>query len=274
MLHPQAKICTECSANDSHCTSKNRLTTTLQCHLEASFRPSSNNSRRSRSTSFPPPPRKLPIHQNLGERIVQHQIRNRAGAQSPAERPRAVHPRSHANTPRDTRQLLGSGPRCAPVQLQISPGAVLTQKNRTHIPHNAQLTQLTLLLRLKIATRIHVRRDRSTKSAHTKNSEVNILLGMQILLHATLTPHGGLGVRIVKERGNREVNRLRIVSAHQLPQQRTQVRNTGMVSVTGTVQLNHRHAGKRAARQMTRNLSHGRTPRHTQARSIINQGVK
>ncbi len=83
------------------------------------------------------------------------------------------------------------------------------------------------------------------------------MLGMQVLLNATLTPHGGLGVRIVKERGNREVNRLRIVSAHQLPQQRTQVRNTGMVSVTGTVQLNHRHAGKRAARQMTRNLSHG-----------------
>ena len=180
----------------------------------------------------------------------------------------------NANTARNAGKLLRSRTGRTLIQLKISPRAVLTQKNRAHIPHNAQLTQLTLLLHLKIAARIHVRRNRSTKSTHAKNSEVNILLGMQILLHATLTPHGGLGVRIVKERGNREVNRLRIVSAHQLPQQRTQVRNTGMVSVTGTVQLNHRHAGKRAARQMTRNLSHGRTPRHTQARSIINQGVK
>lgn len=74
------------------------------------------------------------------------------------------------------------------------------------------------------------------------------MLGMQVLLHATLTPHGGLGVRIVKERRNREVNRVRIVSVHQMPQQRTQVRNTGMVGVTRAVQLNHSHTGKRAAR--------------------------
>lgn len=80
---------------------------------------------------------------------------------------------------------------------------------------------------------------------------------MQIPLHATLTPHGSLRLRVVKERGNREVNRLRIISIHQLPQQRTQVGNTGMVGVTRTVELNHRHTGQRAARQMTRNLSHG-----------------
>ena len=73
---------------------------------------------------------------------------------------------------------------------------------------------MTLLLRLKITTRIHVRRNRTAKSTHTKNGEVNIVLGMQVLLHTTLTPHGGLGVRIVKERRNREVNRVRIVSVH------------------------------------------------------------
>ena len=63
-----------------------------------------------------------------------------------------------------------------------------------------------------------MRRNRAAKSAHTKNSEVNVLLGMQILLHATLTPHGGLRIRIVKERGNREMDSLRIVGVHQLPQ--------------------------------------------------------
>lgn len=180
----------------------------------------------------------------------------------------------NANTARNTSQLLRSRTGCTLIQLQISPRAVFTQKNRAHIPHDAQLTQLTLLLRLKIATRIHVRRNRSTKSTHTKNSEVNILLGMQILLHATFTPHGGLRLRIVEERGNREVNSLRIISIHQLPQQRTQVRNTRMVRVTGTVHLYDSHALQRAARQMTRDLSHSRTPRHTQARSIINQGIK
>lgn len=133
---------------------------------------------------------------------------------------------------------------------------------------------MTLLLRLKITTRIHVRRNRATKSTHTKNGEVNIVLGMQVLLHATLTPHGGLGVRIVKERRNREVNRVRIVSVHQMPQQGTQVRNTRMMRITGTIQLNHRHALQRTTRQMTRNLSHGRTPRHTQTRSVINQRIK
>ena len=99
------------------------------------------------------------------------------------------------------------------------------------------------------------------------------MLSVQILLHATLTPHGGLRLRIVKERGNRKMNSLRIVSIHQLPQQRTQVRNTRMVRVTGTIHLHHSHALQRAARQMAGNLSHGRTPRHTQARSIINQGI-
>lgn len=80
---------------------------------------------------------------------------------------------------------------------------------------------------------------------------------MQILLHATLTPHGGLRLRIVKERGNRKMDNLRIIGIHQLPQQRTQVRNTRMVRVTGTVQLHDRYTLQRAARQMTRNLSHG-----------------
>lgn len=162
----------------------------------------------------------------------------------------------NTNTARNTSQLLRSRTGRTLIQLKISPRAVLTQKNRAHIPHNAQLTQLTLLLHLKITTRIHVRRNRSTKSTHTKNSEVNILLGMQILLHATLTPHGSLRLRVVKERGNREVNRLRIISIHQLSQQRAQVRNTRMVRITGTIQLNHRHALQRTTRQMTRNLSH------------------
>ena len=180
----------------------------------------------------------------------------------------------NANTARNTSQLLRSRTGRTLIQLKISPRAVLTQKNRAHIPHNAQLTQLTLLLHLKIATRIHVRRNRSTKSTHAKNSEVNILLGMQILLHATLTPHGGLRLRIVKERGNRKMDSLRIIGIHQLSQQRAQVRNTRMVRITGAIHLHHCHALQRAARQMTRNLSHGRTPRHTQARSIINQGVK
>lgn len=67
---------------------------------------------------------------------------------------------------------------------------------------------------------------------------------------------------------------LRIIGIHQLPQQGAQVRNTRMVRITGTIHLHHSHALQRAARQMTRNLSHGRTPRHTQARSIINQGIK
>ncbi len=49
---------------------------------------------------------------------------------------------------------------------------------------------------------------------------------------------------------------LRIIGIHQLPQQGTQVRNARMVSVTGTVHLHHSHALQRAARQMTRNLSH------------------
>ena len=163
----------------------------------------------------------------------------------------------NANTARNTSQLLRSRTGRTLIQLQISPRAILTQKNRAHIPHNAQLTQLTLLLRLKIATRIHVRRNRSAKSTHTKNSEVNILLGMQIPLHATLTPHGSLRLRVVKERGNREVNRLRIISIHQLPQQRAQVRNTRMVRITGTIHLHDSHTLQRAARQMTRNLSHG-----------------
>lgn len=162
----------------------------------------------------------------------------------------------NANTARNTSQLLRSRTRRTLIQLKISPRAVLTQKNRAHIPHNAQLTQLTLLLHLKIATRIHVRRNRSAKSTHAKNSKVNILLGMQILLHATLTPHGSLRVRIVKERGNRKMDSLRIIGIHQLPQQGTQVRNARMVSVTGTVHLHHSHALQRAARQMTRNLSH------------------
>ena len=83
------------------------------------------------------------------------------------------------------------------------------------------------------------------------------MLGMQVLLHATLTPHGGLRIRIVEERGNREMDSLRIVGVHQLPQQGTQVRNTRMVRVTGAVELNHRHAGQRTARQMAGNLSHG-----------------
>ena len=100
------------------------------------------------------------------------------------------------------------------------------------------------------------------------------MLSMQILLNATLTPHGGLRIRIVKERGNREVNRLRIISIHQLPQQRAQVRNTRMVRITGAVHLHDSHTLQRAARQVARNLSHGRTPRHTQARSIVNQGIK
>ena len=67
---------------------------------------------------------------------------------------------------------------------------------------------------------------------------------------------------------------LRIIGIHQLPQQGTQVRNTRMVRITGAVHLHDSHAFQRTTRQMTRNLSHGRTPRHTQARSIINQGVK
>ena len=100
------------------------------------------------------------------------------------------------------------------------------------------------------------------------------MLSMQVLLNATLTPHGGLGIRVVKERGDREVNRLRIVGAHQLPQQGAQVRNTRMVRVTGTIHLHHSHALQGAARQVARNLSHGRTPRHTEARSIVNQGIK
>ena len=82
------------------------------------------------------------------------------------------------------------------------------------------------------------------------------MLSMQILLNATLTPHGGLRIRIVKERGNREVNRLRIISIYQLPQQRAQVRNTRMVRITGAVHLHDSHALQRATRQMTRNLSH------------------
>ena len=82
------------------------------------------------------------------------------------------------------------------------------------------------------------------------------MLGMQVLLNATLTPHGGLRVRVVKERGNREVNRLRIVGIHQLPQQGTQVRNTRMVRITGAVHLHDSHAFQRTTRQMTRNLSH------------------
>lgn len=180
----------------------------------------------------------------------------------------------NANTARNAGKLLRSRTGRTLIQLQISPRAVFTQKNRAHIPHHTQLTQLTLLLHLKITTRIHVRRNRSTKSTHTKNSEVNILLGMQILLHATLTPHGSLRLRIVKERGNRKMDSLRIIGIHQLPQQRTQVRNTRMVRVTGTIQLNHRHALQRTTRQMTRNLSHSRPPRNTQARSIINQGIK
>lgn len=47
-----------------------------------------------------------------------------------------------------------------------------------------------------------------------------------------------------------------------------------MVRVTGTIHLHHSHALQRAARQVTGNLSHGRTPRHTQARAVINQGIK
>ena len=164
--------------------------------------------------------------------------------------------RRNADTARNTSQLLRSRTGRTLIQLKISPRAVLTQKNRAHIPHDAQLTQLTLLLHLKIATRIHVRRNRSAKSTHAKNSKVNVLLGMQILLHATLTPHGSLRVRIVKERGNRKMDSLRIIGIHQLPQQGTQVRNTRMVRITGTVQLNHRHALQRTTRQMTRNLSH------------------
>ena len=162
----------------------------------------------------------------------------------------------NTNTARNTSQLLRSRTGRTLIQLKISPRAVLTQKNRAHIPHNAQLTQLTLLLHLKIAARIHVRRNRSTKSTHAKNSEVNILLGMQILLHATLTPHGSLRVRIVKERGNRKMDSLRIIGIHQLPQQGTQVRNTRMVRITGAVHLHDSHAFQRTTRQMTRNLSH------------------
>ena len=124
----------------------------------------------------------------------------------------------NTNTARNTSQILRSRTGRTLIQLQISPRAILTQKNRAHIPHNTQLTQLTLLLRLKVAARVHMRRNRAAKSAHTKNSEVNVLLGMQILLHATLTPHGGLRIRIVKERGNREMDSLRIVGVHQLPQ--------------------------------------------------------
>lgn len=101
-----------------------------------------------------------------------------------------------------------------------------------------------------------MRRNRPAKSTHAKNSKVNILLGMQILLHATLTPHGGLRIRIVKERGNRKMDSLRIIGIHQLPQQGTQVRNARMVRVTGTIHLHHSHALQRAARQMTRNLGH------------------
>lgn len=82
------------------------------------------------------------------------------------------------------------------------------------------------------------------------------MLSMQILLNATLTPHGGLRLRIVKERGNREVNRLRIIRVHQLSQQRAQVRNTRMVRITGAVHLHDSHAFQRTTRQMTRNLSH------------------
>lgn len=97
---------------------------------------------------------------------------------------------------------------------------------------------------------------------------------MQVLLNATLTPHGGLRIRVVKERGNREVNGLRIIGVHQLPQQRTQVRNPRMVRITRTVELHDRHTVQRATRQMTGNLSHRRTPRHPQARSVINQRIK
>ncbi|CNJ69742.1 Uncharacterised protein [Mycobacterium tuberculosis] len=70
------------------------------------------------------------------------------------------------------------------------------------------------------------------------------------------------------------MNRLRIIGIHQLPQQRAQVRNTRMMRVTGTIHLHDSHTLQRAARQVTRNLSHGRTPRHTQARAVINQGIK
>lgn len=83
------------------------------------------------------------------------------------------------------------------------------------------------------------------------------MLGMQVLLHATLTPHGGLCVRVVEERGNREMDSLRIVGVHQLPQQRTQVRNTRMVRITGTVHLHDSYTLQGAARQMAGNLSHG-----------------
>lgn len=208
-------------------------------------------------TSYPRQLFQLLLHERLCQRIIKNQVGNRTRTQGTTQSTHTVSTGGNANTARNTSQLLRSRTGRTLIQLQISPGAILTQKNRAHIPHNAQLTQLTLLLRLKIATRIHVRRNRTTKSAHTKNSEVNVLLGMQILLHATLTPHGGLRLRIVKKCGNREVNRLRIIGVHQLPQQRTQVGNTRMVGVTRTVQLNHRHAGQRAARQMTRNLSHG-----------------
>ena len=47
-----------------------------------------------------------------------------------------------------------------------------------------------------------------------------------------------------------------------------------MVRITGTVHLHDSYTLQGAARQMTRNLSHGRTPRHTQTRSVINQRIK
>ena len=47
-----------------------------------------------------------------------------------------------------------------------------------------------------------------------------------------------------------------------------------MVRITGTVHLHDSYTLQGAARQMTRNLSHGRPPRHAQARSIVDQGIK
>ncbi len=209
-----------------------------------------------RSASCPRQLFQLLLHERLSQRIIKNQIGNRTRTQGPAQSTYTVSTGGNTNTARNTSQLLRSRTGRTLIQLQISPRAILTQKNRAHIPHNAQLTQLTLFLRLKIAARIHVRRNRAAKSAHTKNSEVNVLLGMQVLLHATLTPHGGLGVRIVEERGNRKMDSLRIIGIHQLPQQGTQVRNTRMVRITGTIHLHHSHALQRTTRQMTRNLGH------------------
>lgn len=119
-----------------------------------------------------------------------------------------------------------------------------------------------------------MRGNRAAERTHAKDGQVHALLHPQACLHAALAPHGFLRLGVVEEGGNREVHGLRLVGVGQLPQQRTQVRNTRVVRVARAVELHDLHAGQGAARQMTRNLSHGRTPRHTQARSIINQGVK